>query len=243
MNSANGRLVCGFLLAMVGSPLFAKAPAAKNDYVGSMACSTCHARIFARWKNTRMANVLQDVKAHPEVVVGDFSKLNPVVTFKKEDVEFTYGSKWKQRYLTKRGDEFYFFPAQWDIRNSVWRAYNPQAGTDWWIPFYAKEQMQRPSGPLCDGCHSVNYNITTKQVTEWDVGCERCHGPGGAHIKQPSRSNIVNPARLDMVRANDVCIQCHSQGQPKANPINGRYYDWAVGFQPGQRLSDVWRLE
>ena len=53
-----------------------------------------------------------------------------------------------------------------------------------------------------------------------------------------------NPARLDYVRANDVCIQCHSQGQPLANPIQGKYYDWPVGFHVGQnKLNDVWKLE
>lgn len=103
--------------------------------------------------------------------------------------------------------------------------------------------MQRPTGPLCDGCHSVNYNVSTKQVTEWNVGCEKCHGPGGAHVKRPSRANIVNPARLDFVRANDVCLQCHTQGKPKNNPINGKYYDWPVGFEPGNKLSDTWELE
>jgi predicted CXXCH cytochrome family protein len=80
-------------------------------------------------------------------------------------------------------------------------------------------------------------------VTEWNVGCEKCHGAGGAHLKNPVASTIVNPARLDDVRADDVCIQCHSQGQPLANPIEGRYYDWPVGYQPGARLSDFWRLE
>ena len=60
--------------------------------------------------------------------------------------------------------------------------------------------MQRPTGPLCDGCHSVNYNIQTKTVTEWNVGCEKCHGPGAAHAAKPSHENIVNPARLDLFR-------------------------------------------
>ena len=27
------------------------------------------------------------------------------------------------------------------------------------------------------------------------------------------------------------------------NPIEGRYYDWPVGYQPGGRLADVWQLE
>ncbi len=103
--------------------------------------------------------------------------------------------------------------------------------------------MQRPTGPLCDGCHSVNYNIQTKSVTEWNVGCEKCHGPGEEHAHRPSRANIVNPARLDTVQATDVCIQCHSQGQPLKNPIEGKYYDWPVGFEVGKNLRDYWKFE
>ena len=49
--------------------------------------------------------------------------------------------------------------------------------------------------------------------------------------------NIVNPDKLDFVRGNDVCMQCHSQGRPLTNPINGRYYDWPVGFICGQNAS------
>ena len=99
--------------------------------------------------------------------------------------------------------------------------------------------MKRPTGALCDGCHSVNYNISNKTVTEWNVGCERCHGPGSEHAARPSAATIVNPARLDFVRANDTCIQCHSQGQPLTNPIEGRYYDWPVGFHQGSQLKEI----
>ena len=90
--------------------------------------------------------------------------------------------------------------------------------------------MKRPTGPTCDGCHSVNYDIQTKQVAEWNVGCEKCHGPGSAHVEQPTQGNIVNPARMDYISANDTCIQCHSQGRPLTSPIEGKYYDWPVGF-------------
>jgi hypothetical protein len=83
----------------------------------------------------------------------------------------------------------------------------------------------------------------TKTVTEWNVGCEKCHGTGGRHGEDPVAKTIVNPATLDHVRADDVYLQCHSQGQPRRNPIEGRYYDWPVGYQPGDRLSDVWNLE
>ncbi len=45
------------------------------------------------------------------------------------------------------------------------------------------------------------------------------------------------------MRANDTCIQCHSQGQPLTNPIQGQYYDWPVGFHQGGNLKDFWKLE
>ncbi|MEO8126558.1 MAG: cytochrome c3 family protein [Bryobacteraceae bacterium] len=220
----------------------AQTPAA-NNYTGSKACAACHPATFERWKKTRMANVVQDPKEHPEAIIPDLTKPDPLLTFKKEDIAFTYGSKWKQRYFKKVGDDYFVLPAQWDIKNAIWRPYYVKPGTDWWVPHYPADQMQRHTGPLCDGCHSVNYNVATKQVTEWNVGCEKCHGPGAAHVKSPSRANIVNPARLDFVRANDVCLQCHTQGKPKNNPINGKYYDWPVGFVPGNQLSDFWELE
>jgi predicted CXXCH cytochrome family protein len=212
-------------------------------YVGSKACQSCHPAVYSRWTKTRMANIVRDPKTHPDAILPDLSKPDPLVTFKKADIAFVYGSKWKQRYFTKRGDDYYVLPAQWDVSHQVWRPFHVPAGADWWVPFYPDDNMQRPTGPLCDGCHSVNYDIATKTVAEWNVGCEKCHGPGAEHAAKPSRLNIVNPARLDFVDANNVCIQCHSQGQPLKNPIAGKYYDWPVGFEVGKKLEDYWKLE
>jgi predicted CXXCH cytochrome family protein len=156
---------------------------------------------------------------------------------------FVYGTKWKQRYFQRVGDDYFPLGAQWDVTHQVWRAYNVQKGTDWWTQFYPPGNAQRPTGPLCDGCHSVNYNIQTKTVTEWNVGCEKCNGPGSEHVQQPSRMNILNPARLDSFQANNVCIQCHSQGRPLTSPIQGKYYDWPVGFHVGLDLKNFWQLE
>jgi hypothetical protein len=44
-------------------------------------------------------------------------------------------------------------------------------------------------------------------------------------------------------QANNVCIQCHSQGQPLQNPVQGKYYDWPVGFHVGLDLQNFWKLE
>ncbi len=216
---------------------------AAPQYTGSQACQSCHPKLFARWRQTRMANVIRDPKEHPGAILPDLSKPDPLLTFKLEDIAFVYGSKWKQRYFAKDGDDYFPLPAQWDVAHRIWRPYFVKDGTDWWTKFYPAENRKRPTGPLCDGCHSVNYDVKTKTVVEWNVGCEKCHGPGSDHVAHPARTNIANPARLDFVHANDVCIQCHSQGQPLANPIEGRYFDWPAGFHAGLNLSDFWKLE
>jgi len=212
-------------------------------YVGSGACKDCHKDIYARWKETRMANVVRDPREHPDAIIPDLSKPDPLLNFTKDDIAFVYGNKWKQRYFKQIGDDYFPIPSQWDVTHKIWRPYFVKNGTDWWATLYPPDNFQRPTGPLCDGCHSVNYDINTKKVTEWNVGCERCHGPGSEHVAHQGRPNIVNPAKLDYVHANDVCIQCHSQGQPLKNPINGKYYDWPVGFHVGMKLEDFWKLE
>jgi predicted CXXCH cytochrome family protein len=212
-----------------------------SHYVGSAACQPCHAEIYEHWKKTPMANVVRDPREHPEAIIPDFSVTNALVNFTKYDIALVYGSIWKQRYFKKVGDDYFVFPVQWDVTHKNWKPYFVKA--DWWAPFYPPDNFQRPTGPLCDGCHSVNYNIQTKTVTEWNVGCERCHGPGSEHVKNSSCDTIVNPARENYVAASDVCIQCHSQGRPLTNPIQGKYYDWPVGYDVTRKLSDYWKLE
>jgi len=216
-------------------------------FVGSATCQTCHQEIYARWAKTRMANVVRDPKLHPEAIIPDLSKADPIVKFTAKDIALVYGSHWKQRYFKKSGDTFTPFPVQWDVINKKWLPYHvPDKGGDWWAAHYPDPQgdnSTRPTGPLCDGCHSVNYDIQTRKVVEWNVGCEQCHGAGSAHAANPSGVNILNPARQDRFKASDTCIQCHSQGQPLKNPIAGQYYDWPVGYHAGLKLSDFWMLE
>ena len=216
--------------------------AASAHYTGSQACEKCHAQIYSRWKKTPMANVVRDPRQYPDAIIPNLST-NPFARFTKDRVALVYGSIWKQRYFTKIGEDLFPLPAQWDIGNRVWRQYFVPNGADWWAKLYPPDNMKRPTGPTCDGCHSVDYNIHTKQVAEWNVGCERCHGPGSEHVAHPSRGNVLNPAHMDYVAAADTCIQCHSQGRPLTNPIEGKYYDWPVGYRVGLKLQDFWELE
>jgi predicted CXXCH cytochrome family protein len=241
MTSPRGTiLLAGLLLLSISARC---EPVIQSQFTGSESCRKCHAKEFNGWKQTRMANVVRDPKLHPEAVLGDFNHPDPNRTFDLDQVAFVYGSRWKQRYFAKKGDGYYPLPAQWDIKNGKWISYHVPDEADWWVAHYPKQNEDRPTGPTCDGCHSVNYQLETARVTEWNVGCEKCHGPGSQHVAHPTATNIVNPDKLEPVRGNDVCIQCHSQGRPSVLPVDGKFVDWPVGFLPGQRLADVWNLE
>jgi predicted CXXCH cytochrome family protein len=211
-------------------------------YVGSQNCQRCHTQIYEHWQKTPMANVVRDPRQHPDAIIPDLAS-NTISKFSKDQVALVYGSLWKQRYFTKIGDDYFPLPVQWEVANHKWSKYMVPAGADWWTAFYPPDNMKRPTGPTCDGCHSVGYDIHTKQVAEWNVGCEKCHGPGSEHVEHPTRANILNPAHMDYVAASDACIQCHSQGQPLSKPIEGKYYDWPVGFSIGLKLANFWKLE
>ena len=75
-----------------------------------------------------MANVVSDPRVHPQAVLPDFTKADPLLTFKLDDVALTYGSKWKQRYFKRVGNDFYPLPAQWDRH-----VFNREARKRWWF--------------------------------------------------------------------------------------------------------------
>src|ERR687888_60495 len=101
----------------------------RASYAGSAACKTCHAEIYGRWTKTRMANIVRDPREHPEAIIPDLSKANPVYPFNKGDVDLVYGSKWKQRYFKKVGNDYYPLPVQWDVTHQTWAPYTVRAGT------------------------------------------------------------------------------------------------------------------
>ena len=78
------------------------------------------------------------------------------------------------------------------------------------------------------------------------IGCQRCHGPGAAHVElvtggesrpQEIAKSIVNPARLPRERRREVCYQCHLQ--PSVSLIGLRRFGRdEESFRPGERLGD-----
>src|SRR6202007_1034240 len=88
-----------------------------RTYVGSATCADCHNTIYQRWANTRMANVVTDPHARPQVIIPDLSKPDPLLNFKLSDIALVYGTKWKQRYFTKVGNDYFPLGVQWDVNH------------------------------------------------------------------------------------------------------------------------------
>lgn len=56
-----------------------------------------------------------------------------------------------------------------------------------------------------DGRHLISKNVQP-------ITCERCHGASEEHVRRPTSSNIVNPAKLSGPARDSVCEQCHLEG-------------------------------
>jgi len=80
------------------------------------------------------------------------------------------------------------------------------------------------------------------------IDCQRCHGPGGAHIRATQKMNstadeirksIVNPARLSSERNLEVCMQCHLESTSARLPYSVRRFGRGVfSYRPGEPLAD-----
>ena len=89
----------------------------------------------------------------------------PARDVQAEDVAFIYGSKWKQRYFTKRGDDYFVAPravgrARKDVAPLLRRA-----GTDWWAEHYPAD---RCSGRRVRSATAATRSTTTSQTKTVD---------------------------------------------------------------------------
>jgi predicted CXXCH cytochrome family protein len=104
-----------------------------------------------------------------------------------------------------------------------------------------------PVDPNCLHCHTGDTQISTGAARNHyadapfraaGVGCAACHGDAKAHLAgvgggKTGTGPIVNPNKLDAVRRDSACIQCHLEGDA-AIYLPGKSL---VEFKPGDDLS------
>jgi hypothetical protein len=203
------------------------------------------------------------------------------------DVSYVMGGngRWKHRFLLAVGNGHYPSPVQYNERTHGYVTYDP---ADW----YDSANRPRYTNPAtivadidrtdsfarrCSGCHHVGETIAYDAAAgEWlsgyvevNIGCERCHGPGRAHVDADGAKELILDPRdlLDgtvagAMRAVEVCEQCHSRGAstarpagapkgfdfpwspaPGANPVSGFYEPRAIlaaFFALTRAASDFW---
>ncbi len=112
-------------------------------------------------------------------------------------------------------------------------------------------RFSRIIGLECMSCHNA-MPVSFVKGSENKFGnislgidCERCHGPGEAHVKKVMAGNltdtstavdysIVNPKKLSVDLQFELCQRCHLQGNAVLAE-NRSFFD----FKPGMKLNEV----
>jgi len=212
-------------------------------YVGSDTCKMCHLEHYDSWKMTMHSRMLQDAKKDQDAIIvpieekrirEDLAKLSDklkvpaekIYVPKQDEILYTIGSQWKQRFLVKKDDTLFISPIQYN------------ADTHRWVNYHEKDWDKRPWLLKCGGCHATGADLENNTFNEPGVACEACHGAGSWHATLPKtavfekRQTITNPAKLTMGVAAQICGSCHNRGH--STQVKGA--GWPVGYKPGKAL-------
>ena len=118
---------------------------------------------------------------------------------------------------------------------------------------------RRPIAYECMFCHNafpqipptahrdLSANPVYSGTLPEGIDCQRCHGPGAAHVKaaqtsgvslQQLRASILNPVNLSNDRQMEVCEQCHLETTSHSLPDRIRHYDQEpFGYNPALPLA------
>jgi hypothetical protein len=242
------------------------------NYVGKESCAGCHADIYASFQETGKGRSFH--LPSEEKIIEDFSKAYVYDTFsnlhyrafwknkqmyiqefrienkdtlhsKTIKVDYVVGSGNQTRsYLYEENGYFYEMPITWYVKKGIWDL----------SPGYENGRnvrFDRPIGDMCMNCHNSEQHFVTNSINKFTtlgqgMSCEKCHGPGEAHVKLMQEGkkvdisktidySIVNPSKLPIQIQFDVCRQCHLEGVtvPKEN----KHF---MDFRPGMRLNTFW---
>ncbi len=217
-------------------------------FVGSDNCKMCHLEHYDSWRMTQHSRMTADAQKNRDVIIPewdeahirrDLAKLadtlkvpaDQIYIPKIEDVLYTNGSQWKQNYIIRKNGGLFIAPIQYNVDTHTWVNYNE----DGWD--------KEPWLLKCGGCHATGVDLETNSFVEPGVSCEACHGRGSHHAVLPKtavfqkRATIINPAKLTMGVAVQVCGSCHNRGES----TQVKDAAWPVGYAPGKSLEAYFR--
>lgn len=245
-------------------PRFAENP----GYVGPRACAECHAARVKECEATRHDHACRRAEDDPlpgfpaepirfasrysaiafELSRGADGARQTVVRGGRGGesdfplhVDWIYGAGGRadEVYFTWKGDRLDELALAWLRPTKQWaeQPFDPHQPGD----------LTRPTTPRCVECHNTwlahaagTLNQYRREEALLGVTCEKCHGPGRAHVEHHRAHRedtaphaIVRPALLSRERQLDVCGQCHSNAIMPRGP--------AFSYRPGTPLDESFR--
>ncbi len=243
------------------------------SYVGSEVCAQCHARIASKYFRTDMGRSMSEITPTLLEKIPTAASVVDDRIHRNFDVRADDGRLLQSEYeIGKDGNEVFreTHPVDWIIGSGAngFGALIRRGEFLFEAPlsFYSKTQawalspgyefgdygFNRPILPGCIACHSGwpqavldgNGRFLVPPFHELAIGCENCHGPGEAHVREmregdssaesPTHS-IVNPAKLEPWLADNICMSCHQTGDAIVLKPGKDYRD----FKPGTPLDDT----
>ena len=206
-------------------------------FAGSAACRPCHTAIYDAYRQTPMARTSGRAGSVPDAAFTAanhrFRIASNRLTFPagSASIDYFIGSGVAGRsYLTARDGFLFELPVSWYARQQAWDS----------SPGYEQEsevRLDRAVDPTCLSCHAsrlqpiwgTSNRYATPPFLEDGVGCERCHGPGGEHVRDPRSAHLVNPAALPAAERDSVCAQCHLTGDARIERPGRRFAEYRAG--------------
>lgn len=213
-------------------------------YAGSEACGACHSEIYARQQSSNHAASLRPAHEVTEFTEGlpksvaDRASDSALTLSRPDDsvlrltaakgaarsmasLEWAFGSGLKG--ITPLGRTA---AGTWIESRLTWyanlRGIDFTTGSSQYDPANAEESLGRELTPAevaeCFGCHTTGFDPSsgTPARNEMGILCERCHGPGLAHVRAATRRDsvngtIFNPVRLGGFAQAQMCGACHGR--------------------------------
>ncbi len=226
-----------------------------NTYLGSDGCAGCHIQAYQDWQGSHHDQAMQHATAATvkgDFNNSSFeSPSNSALFSKKADgfyarlagtdgrvndhkILYTFGTEPLQQYLVAfPGGRLQQLPVAWNTLTNQWFDPQPEllAQPGEWVHW---SEGGKNWNSMCADCHSnnvaKNFDVASNSyrttVTELDVGCESCHGPGRNHVEAVSSADF-NSA-LDKLHISmkvgedsqmlvDQCGRCHARRQQLTN--------------------------
>src|SRR5580700_268015 len=248
-------------------------PASTAGYVGSKVCAQCHAPIWSKYSRTDMGRSMAEITPSLLETIPTSAAVVDNRLHRHFDVHAEDGKLFQSEYeidqdgteafrethpvdwiigsgangfgaLIKRGDFLFEAPLSFYSQTQAW-ALSP--GYE-----FGDYGFNRPILPGCIACHSGwpqavlggNGKFLDPPFRALAIGCENCHGPGEAHLREmregdssaeSATHSIVNPAKLEPWLADNICMSCHQTGDAIVLKPGKDFRD----FKPGTPLDET----